>query len=194
MNPQELVEARFKASCALKEKTLPALKEGIAKAASMIAAAIKSGRKLMTAGNGGSAADAQHIVAEFVGRFLVERPGLPAIALTTNPSTLTCIVNDYPAETLFSRQVEALGQAGDVLLAFSTSGNAKNVVEAVKAAKAKGIKTIAVTGEGGGAAGKIADLTLAVPSKETPRIQEVHVLVLHIICELVDNELLAQRK
>ena len=192
MNPAEIVEARFKSSCAVKEKTLAALKNDIVKAASMLAAAIKSGHKLLTAGNGGSAADAQHIAAEFVGRFLIERPGLPAIALTTNTSALTCIVNDYPPETVFSRQMTALGNAGDVFIGFSTSGNSKNVVEAIKAAKAKGVKTIAITGEGGGAMGKVADMTLAVPSKETPRIQEAHELILHVICELVDNEVLGK--
>lgn len=192
MNPAEIVEARFKSSCAVKEKTLVALKNDIVKAASMLAAAIKSGHKLITAGNGGSAADAQHMAAEFVGRFLIERPGLPAIALTTNTSALTCIVNDYPPETVFSRQMAALGNAGDVFIGFSTSGNSKNVVEAIKAAKAKGVKTIAITGEGGGAMGKVADMTLAVPSKETPRIQEAHVLILHVICELVDNEVLGK--
>ena len=193
MNPAEIVEARFKSSCAVKEKTLAALKNDIVKAASILAAAIKSGHKLLTAGNGGSAADAQHMAAEFVGRFLIERPGLPAIALTTNTSALTAIVNDYPPETVFSRQMTALGNAGDVFIGFSTSGNSKNVVEAIKAAKAKGVKTIAITGEGGGAMGKVADITLAVPSKETPRIQETHLLILHVICELVDNELFPQK-
>jgi D-sedoheptulose 7-phosphate isomerase len=192
MNPAEIVEARFKSSCAVKEKTLAALKNDIVKAASILAAAIKSGHKLLTAGNGGSAADAQHMAAEFIGRFLIERPGLPAIALTTNTSALTCIVNDYPPETVFSRQMTALGNTGDVFIGFSTSGNSKNVVEAIKAAKAKGVKTIAITGEGGGAMGKAADITLAVPSKETPRIQEAHVLILHVICELVDNELVTK--
>ncbi|HHN46532.1 MAG TPA: SIS domain-containing protein [Planctomycetes bacterium] len=187
MKISDIVEARFRSSLDVKQKSLALLKEDLAKAAEIMLASLKSGGTMLTAGNGGSAADAQHMAAELVGRFLMERPGIPAVALTANSSTITCLVNDYPPEMLFSRQVEACGRAGDVLIGFSTSGNSKNVVEAMKTARSMDMKTIAVTGEGGGEMGRQADVTLAVPSRETPRIQEVHVLILHVLCEIIET-------
>jgi D-sedoheptulose 7-phosphate isomerase len=145
--------------------------------------------KLLLCGNGGSAADAQHIAAELVGRFEKERRALPAIALTTNSSNLTCIANDYDFETVFSRQVEAQAQKGDLLLAISTSGNSKNVLKAVEAAKKLGVRVIGLTGRSGGKLKGKVDLLLNVPSDETPRIQESHILIGHILCDLLERQL-----
>jgi D-sedoheptulose 7-phosphate isomerase len=158
----------------------------ITEAASLISEAFKAGNKLMIVGNGGSAADAQHLVAEFVNRFQIERPPLPAMALTTDSSVLTSIGNDYDFSLVFSKQVKALGKDGDVLLAISTSGNSTNIIEAAVAAKAQGIKTIAMTGGDGGALAKKVDIVLNVDTTVTARVQEVHITIGHIICELVD--------
>ena len=154
--------------------------------AEKIALAFTGDRKLMLCGNGGSAADAQHIAAEFVNRFILERPPLPAIALTTDTSVITSIGNDYSFDEVFSKQVKALGMEGDVLLAISTSGNSANVISAVKAAKTLGIYTVGLTGGNGGKILGLADMSLVVKSDATARIQEAHILVCHIICELVD--------
>jgi D-sedoheptulose 7-phosphate isomerase len=156
---------------------------------SLIVTAVKAGGKVVLFGNGGSAADAQHLAGELVGRFKLERQALPAIALTTNTSTLTAMANDCGYETVFSRQVEALVSEKDVVIAISTSGNSSNVIEAVKAAKKKGVKTIGLTGGSGGKLAKAADLVITVPSKDTPRIQEAHITIGHIVCELVEREL-----
>jgi len=164
--------------------------EDIQAAILMIADCFKKGHKLLICGNGGSAADSQHIAAEFVGRFQKERKALPAVALTTDTSILTCLPNDYQFECVFSRQVEAVGQAGDVLLGLSTSGNSKNVIRAAQAARAKGMKIIVMTGEGGGRLAEEAEVCLAVPSKITARIQEVHITMAHVICELVEEQFL----
>ena len=150
--------------------------------------ALNEGNKILFCGNGGSAADAQHLAAELVGRFVKERESLPAIALTTDTSILTAIANDYSYDDVFSRQVAGLGQAGDVLIGISTSGNSKNVVKAIELAKQKGLKTVAFTGEGGGKLGALCDAVIAVPSKTTSRIQEMHILVGHIVCELVEED------
>jgi len=158
----------------------------IINAAEMVAQAFALGRKLLIFGNGGSAADAQHIAAEFVNRFIIERPALPAIALTTDTSILTSVGNDYGNRRIFSKQIKALGKAGDVALAISTSGNSPNVLEALEAARDEQLKTILMTGAGGGKAAKLADLWLEVNSKITPRTQEIHILWGHLICELVD--------
>ncbi len=163
----------------------------IAEAAQMIINSIKSGGKLLLFGNGGSAADSQHMAAELVGRFKKERVGLPAIALTTNTSSLTAIANDYSYESVFSRQIEALGKAGDVAVGISTSGDSKNVTEAARKAKRMGLKFIALTGGSGGVLAGLSDLAIVVPSKDTPRIQECHLLIIHILCELVENGLLS---
>ena len=150
--------------------------------------ALDKGHKILFFGNGGSAADSQHLAAELVGRFVKERESLPAIALTTDTSILTAIANDYSYDDVFSRQVAGLGQAGDVLIGISTSGNSKNVVKAIELAKQKGLKTVAFTGEGGGKLGALCDAVIAVPSKTTARIQEIHILVGHIVCELVEED------
>ena len=144
----------------------------------------------MILGNGGSAADAQHMACELVGRFTMERKGLPAIALTANPSILTSISNDFGFENVFSRQVEALANEGDIIIAISTSGNSKNVFKAVKLANKKKVKTIGMTGESGGELAKLVDVNINVPSNNTPRIQEAHLTIIHIICELVEQGLL----
>jgi D-sedoheptulose 7-phosphate isomerase len=168
-------------------ETLPAQ---IARAGEALADALRSGRKALACGNGGSAADSQHFAAEIVGRFERERPGMPAIALTVDTSAITAIANDYDFDRVFSKQVEALGQPGDVLLAISTSGNSKNVMEAVKAAQAKAMVVIALTGRDGGAMGRMlreADFHLNVAHPRTMRVQEIHLLVVHCLCEVVDN-------
>lgn len=192
MTPEELIEERTRESLALKERALDAIREPVAEAAGIMVAALRAGNKVLTAGNGGSAADAQHLEAELVGRFLLDRPGVAAMALTTNPSTVTAIINDYPPETLFGRQVQALGREGDVFVGFSTSGNSPNVVNALAAARERGLKTIGVTGEGGGRMAPLCDVLIAVPSQSTPRIQEVHLLIVHLICELVERALFGE--
>lgn len=150
--------------------------------------ALAAGNKVLFCGNGGSAADAQHLAAELIGRFQKERRSLASIALTTDTSILTAVANDYGYDEVFSRQVEGLGRAGDVLIGISTSGNSANVVKAALKARDTGMHTIAFTGEGGGKLQDICDITLAIPSKVTARIQEMHILVGHIICELVEEE------
>lgn len=151
--------------------------------------ALRGGNKILFAGNGGSAADAQHWAGELVSRFYYDRPGLPAIALTTDTSILTAIGNDYGYDYVFARQVEALGRAGDVLIAISTSGNSANIIRAVDVAKARGIKVVGFTGENGGKLGPLADLCFQVPSNETPRIQEGHEFIGHLLCGLVEIEM-----
>jgi len=158
----------------------------IQQAIDLLVERFSAGNKLLVCGNGGSAADAMHICAELVGRFLRDRRPLPAIALNANQAILTALSNDYCYESVFSRQVEALAKAGDVVWGISTSGNSKNVVEALRAAHALGARTIALTGEGGGAMAEHADVLLAVPLSATPRIQEIHVVTYHVICEAVE--------
>ncbi len=161
--------------------------EAVIQAGQITADAMKAGRKLMVCGNGGSAADAQHLVAEFVSRLTVDRPALRAIALTTDTSILTAIGNDYSYDNVFERQVEALGIEGDVLLAISTSGNSKNCVKALKLAKTLGIRTIAYTGNGGGAMAPLADINVIIPSDTTMNIQESHLALEHIYCMVVER-------
>lgn len=159
----------------------------------MISEAFKNGNKLMLCGNGGSAAEAQHIAAEYVSslRHEVKREALPAIALTTDTSFITANGNDYGFDGIFSRQIEALGKSGDILIAISTSGTSKNVVKAIETAKQKGIKVIGLTGESGGAMFNSVDILLKVQSKETMRIQEAHLFIEHTICDLVEQKLFA---
>ncbi|MDO8426223.1 MAG: D-sedoheptulose 7-phosphate isomerase [Deltaproteobacteria bacterium] len=186
----EIVAKSFKESVKAKEKFFT--KKNIAlvvEAAEMIVESFKAGGKLMLVGNGGSAADSQHIAAEFINRFEIERPPLPALALTTDTSDITSIGNDYSFDQIFSKQIRALGKGNDVLLAISTSGNSQNVLKAIEAAKALGIKTIALTGKNGGLMADKADILLNVEAKATPRIQEVHITIAHILCELVDHML-----
>ena len=163
--------------------------ETIVQAASLMIQCLQSGGKLLFFGNGGSAADAQHLAAEFVGRFVLERQGLPAIALTTDSSILTSVGNDYGFDQVFARQIEALGQPNDVAVGISTSGNSPNVIEAVKKAKKQNVKTIGLAGKDGGALAKSVDLAITVSSTNTARVQECHIAIGHILCELVENEL-----
>ena len=161
----------------------------VARAAGAIASAYRSGHKLLLFGNGGSAAEAQHIACELVGRYLKERPSLPAIALVDNTASLTAIGNDYRYEDVFVRQLEAFGAPGDVALALSTSGRSKNVVAALRAARERGMVTVGLTGADGGEVAEISDICIRIPSDETPRIQEGHTVVVHVLCELVEEEL-----
>jgi D-sedoheptulose 7-phosphate isomerase len=155
----------------------------------LIARALKNGKKVVLFGNGGSAADAQHIACELAGRFKLERRGLPAIALTTNTSTITAIANDYGYDKVFSRQVEAIVDKGDIVIGISTSGKSPNVIEGVKAAKEHGAITVGLTGAEGGRLEKVVDICIKVPSDDTPRIQETHITIGHIICQLVEESL-----
>lgn len=166
---------------------LDALVPDIARLAELVQASLARGGKILFMGNGGSAADSQHLAAEFVGRFQKERRGLAAIALSTDTSILTSVGNDYGFEHIFSRQVEALCRPEDVLIGISTSGNSANVLRAIKVGHEIGAKTVALTGEGGGKLGEICDLTLAMPSRVTARVQEAHILIGHILCELIDD-------
>lgn len=150
--------------------------------------ALQMGGKILLMGNGGSAADAQHIAAELVGRYLRERPGLPAMALTTDTSILTAVANDYGYNAVFSRQVEALARADDVVVGYSTSGNSDNVFEAMRLAKNKGCTTVALTGQSGGKLKGLVDICLCVPSMSTPRIQEAHAFIGHMLCAMVDRD------
>ena len=158
----------------------------IVEAAVLIGDCLAAGGKLLLFGNGGSAADAQHLAAEFVGRFVVERPGLPAIALTTDSSILTAVANDYGFERVFARQIEALGRPGDVAIGISTSGNSPNVIEAVNKAKKQNLKTIGLSGKDGGLLARASNVSVTVPAANTARIQECHIAIGHIWCELVE--------
>ncbi|MEW6119270.1 MAG: phosphoheptose isomerase [Pseudomonadota bacterium] len=183
----------FKASAQAKLDAAEGLSPGIEAAARLIVHALAQGNKILACGNGGSAADAQHFSSEMINRFEQERPGLAAIALTTDTSTLTSIANDYAYDQVFARQVKALGHPGDVLLAISTSGNSPSVLQAVQAARARGIAVIALTGrKGGGLAEQMTDtdVFLCVPAESTARIQEVHLLTIHCLCDAVDSLLL----
>ena len=155
----------------------------------LIIGAFKRNRKILLAGNGGSASQASHIAAEFIGRYKIERRGLPAIALTCDTSVITAWSNDYGYNTLFQRQIEALGQEGDIFISFSTSGNSENLIKAIESAKGKKIITISLLGKNGGKMKGLSDLDIIVPSDNTPRIQEVHLMIMHIVCELVDEKL-----
>jgi len=187
------VAKSIEASIAVKQSLLrdSALISSIARVSEILVNALKSGNKLLLFGNGGSAADAQHIAAEFVGRFAFDRPALPALALSVNTSCLTSIGNDYGFEQVFSRQLEALARPGDIAVGFSTSGNSSNVLNGISTAKKIGLHTIALTGTPGGKLEQAAGLDhcLCAPSSETPRIQECHILIGHIISELVEQEL-----
>ncbi len=149
----------------------------------------RNGKKTLLAGNGGSAADAQHIAAELVGRYGFDRPSIPSVALTTDTSNLTAIGNDYGYDKVFSRQMEGMGSEGDLFIGISTSGNSVNIVNAINAAKAKGVTTVALVGRDGGEMARIADYAIIVPSNATPRIQESHILIGHMICDIIEKEL-----
>lgn len=175
-----------------KRNFFDAYTDDVERAADMISAALKSGGKLLVFGNGGSAADAQHIVGELVNRFLLKRRALPAIALTTDGGVLTCIANDTGFENVFARQVEALGREDDVCLAISTSGQSPNIVAACEQARSLGIKVIGLLGRDGGKVAPLCDLALIVPSEDTQRIQETHNLIGHILCELIESDVFSQ--
>ncbi len=161
----------------------------IEKAVKLIINALKNNKKILIAGNGGSASQASHIAAEFVGRYKIERRGMPCIALTTDTSILTALSNDYHYDGVFERQLEALSHPGDVFIALSTSGNSKNLIKAVEAAKKFNVHVIGLLGKSGGKLKNTSSVEIIVPSDNTPRIQEAHLMILHIICELVDKEL-----
>lgn len=183
----ETIRKRFAESAAAMTAAGASMAARISAAAEMLTSCLKAGGRVYVFGNGGSAADAQHIACELVGRFQKERRALAVQALSTDSSVLTCLGNDYSFEQLFSRQIEAFGRAGDVAIGLSTSGNSPNVVAALSRARELGLKTIAMTGEGGGKCAALADVLLAVPCRSTPRVQEVHALVYHVLCELVED-------
>ena len=185
----ELLRQQIEESCRVKRNLSATLLSAVVSLAQKTARAYKTGNKVLLMGNGGSAADAQHIAAELVGRFRMKRKALGAIALTTDSSILTAVSNDFGFEECFARQVQALGVAGDIVMAISTSGRSANIVRAVESARAAGCYTAALTGRTGGELAKKTDCLLAVPSEETPRIQEAHSLIGHMYCDLVEREL-----
>lgn len=184
-----LVESAFSEHLTVVRQTVVALQDAIEKAAATVAQALKQDGMLLLCGNGGSASDCQHISAELVGRYKKDRRPLRAASLHTDTSSLTCIANDFGFDDIFSRQVEALGRKGDVLLAISTSGNSENVRRAMVKARENGLTVIALLGKGGGPCAALADQALVVPSNTTARIQEMHILIGHLICEMVEHEL-----
>jgi len=186
---KEEIAQVFRESADLKLRFIRQNADALAQVVRMIVEAFKSGNKVLLFGNGGSAADAQHLAGEFVNRFLIERPPLPAIALTTDTSVLTSISNDYGYVDSFAKQVKALGKEGDVAIGISTSGSAANVIKAVRVAKEMGLKTVGLAGNDGGELAKVADIAIVVDSPVTPRIQEVHITIGHAICEMVDRML-----
>lgn len=167
------------------------LLDNIIKVAQLCVDVYKNSKKTILAGNGGSAADAQHIAAELVGRYGFDRASLPSLALTTDTSNLTAIGNDYGYDFVFSRQLEGMGQDGDVFIGISTSGNSQNIINAFESAKKKNITTVALVGKDGGQMAKMADIALIVPSNQTPRIQESHILIGHILCDIIEKEIFA---
>ena len=194
---EQRIEQQFIDSADLKYQAAQVLSKPIAAAVQALLACVTSGGKVLACGNGGSAADAQHFAAEFVGRFERERPELGAIALTTDSSILTAIANDYDFNQIYAKQVRALGQPGDVLLAISTSGNSGNILAAIEAAHEREMTIVAMTGKGGGKIGmslRDTDVHICVPHDRTARIQEVHLLVLHCLCDGVDTQLLGEQE
>lgn len=193
MDPVTRVREHFAESIATKQNSVDAISESIAAAGELMARSLLDDGKILSCGNGGSAGDAQHFSSELLNRFEMERPGLPAIALTTDSSTLTSISNDYAYEEIFSKQVRALGKPQDVLLGISTSGNSENVCRAITAAHERGMKVVALSGrDGGRMAGMFeeGDVEIRVPATRTARIQEVHLVIIHALCDLIDTTLL----
>jgi len=187
--PHEIIKQELLESANVKRLVAENLTEKIAQAAQMIIDSYRNGGRLILFGNGGSAADAQHLAGEMVGRFLKERAALPAIALSSNASILTALGNDYDFDVIFARQLEAWGKKGDVVIGISTSGNSKNVILGIEKAKHLGAQTIGLTGRGGGQLAKTVHLALIVPSDDTPRIQEAHITIGHILCNIVEQTL-----
>ncbi|RXK12307.1 phosphoheptose isomerase [Halarcobacter mediterraneus] len=186
---RNVIEKEFQGHLETINKVIETMASPLEEASKLAVETLKNGNKILFFGNGGSAADAQHIAAELTGRYKTERRGLPGIALTTDTSALTAIGNDYGYDRVFDRQVESLAQEGDLLLGISTSGNSKNVINAFKVGKEIGCKIIGFSGRDGGAMNDYCDINLVVPSNDTPRIQEMHILFGHTICQLIDNEL-----
>ena len=194
MSAADSIRRHFEDSIAVKQASLAVLVSPISAAAGLLATALRRGSKILSCGNGGSAGDAQHFAAELLNRFEMERPGLAALALSTDTSTLTSIANDYSYEQVFSKQLTALGRSGDVLLAISTSGNSANVIAAVHAAHERGMRVIGLTGRDGGklaSALRNDDIEIRVPAQRTARIQEVHLVVIHCLCDAIDQALFA---
>jgi len=192
MELADRIGRHFQDSIAVKQQSLEVLIEPIHRAGEAMVNSLLNNGKILSCGNGGSAGDAQHFSAELLNRFEKERPGLPAMALTTDSSTLTAIANDYSYEEIFSKQVSALGQAGDVLLAISTSGNSANVAAAMKAAQEREMLTVVLSGNDGGTMASLLgeqDIEIRVPSRRTARIQEVHLVVIHCLCDFIDTQL-----
>lgn len=181
------IKEEFESHLEIINKVMNNMETQLEEASVLIVEALKNGKKVLLCGNGGSAADAQHIAAELTGRYKTERRGLPGIALTTDTSAITAIGNDYGYDRIFDRQVESLAVKGDVIIGISTSGNSKNVVSALKLGQELGCKTVGFTGRDGGAMNEVCDINLVVPSDNTPRIQEMHILFGHTICQIIDN-------
>lgn len=192
MDPLTRIKSQFEESIQTKQAAIDSLVAPIAQAGELMVQSLLNGHKILSCGNGGSAADAQHFAAEMLNRFEVERPSLPALALTTDTSTLTSIANDYNFSEIFAKQIRALGQAGDVLLALSTSGNSANVLQAIIAAHDRGMAVVALTGRDGGEMSALlhpADVEICVATHSTARIQEVHLLTIHCLCDFIDRQL-----
>ncbi len=184
---KNLIKEEFDSHLETIQKVISTMGEPLEEAGKLLVETLKAGNKILFFGNGGSAADAQHLAAELTGRYKTERKGLPGIALTTDTSALTAIANDYGYDVVFSRQVEALALKGDLLLGISTSGNSKNVINAFKVGRELGCKTIGFSGRDGGEMNEYCDINLVVPSNNTPRIQEMHILFGHTLCQIIDN-------
>jgi len=189
MSIQEKIKSLIKEDVLVKESLSNSQLEAIEALSNAIIAAVKSGNKILVFGNGGSASDSLHITAELVGRFRKERAALPCIALTSNVSTLTALGNDYSFDSIFERQIEALGKKEDLAIGISTSGKSKNVIRAMQKAKSLDLKTAVLTGEYKGELSRMADISINVPSNNTPRIQEAHITIAHIVCEIVEDAL-----
>lgn len=188
----ERIKQNFQESITVKKTAAEALPEVIARAGQIIIQSLLDNHKVLSCGNGGSAADAQHFSSEMINRFEIERPGLPAIALTTDTSILTSVANDYQYDEIFAKQIKALGQQGDVLLALSTSGQSKNIIQAIRAAQDRNMPVIALTGRDGGYLADLMtpnDVEIRVPAQSTARIQEVHLLIIHCLCDMIDRVL-----
>jgi D-sedoheptulose 7-phosphate isomerase len=192
MTMTEAIQERLRQTAAVCERLAAESADAIARAADILVAALRAGRTIYLCGDGGSAAQAQHTAGELVGRFLVDRPALPAVALTTDTSVLTAVANDYSFEQVFERQVEALVKEGDVLVALSTSGSSTNVLKAASLARKRGARVVGLTGAGGGKLKQLCDECLAVPADSSPLIQEAHLAVLHVLCARVEQAVFTQ--
>ncbi|RDU56611.1 D-sedoheptulose 7-phosphate isomerase [Helicobacter sp. MIT 99-5507] len=186
---KDFIQSEFFSHIDTAQSTLKLLVDDISKACDIMIKALKAGNKIMVCGNGGSAADSQHFAAELSGRYKLNREAISCVALSTDTSAITAIGNDFGFEFIFSRQVEALAKYGDVLLAISTSGNSANIIKAVNVAKSKGCSVVGLSGKGGGELNACCDLNIVIPSSNTPRIQEMHLIIEHTICDILEREL-----